>query len=105
MDDTLTVDRVLAALGVEQRQSNGPDNWLISAPYREDRHPSCSIHRASGLWNDKATGQTGDLATLVMLTRGIDRAAALALIERCGGQPSPPGPPPRGYPARSHGRR
>lgn len=83
------VEAVLRNLGVEGFKPFGPDNWLVSAPYREDRNPSLSIRRADGVWNDKATEEAGDLVDLVKLTRGGTFTDALQFVADTAGITKP----------------
>lgn len=92
--DQSGVHAVLRRLGVERFESNGPENWFVSAPYREDRKPSLSVHREDGLWNDKGTGDKGDIYELVMKSTGCPLPDAIELVADAAGI-VPNGKPPR----------
>ncbi|CAN5766878.1 hypothetical protein BH23CHL2_BH23CHL2_24960 [soil metagenome] len=83
--DERSVRAVLEALGVEKFNPYGLENWLVSAPYREDRKPSLSIHRDTGVWNDKATGEAGDFFDLIMKTTGGTLPEAVELVANVAG--------------------
>ncbi|CAN5734666.1 hypothetical protein BH23CHL2_BH23CHL2_15910 [soil metagenome] len=83
--DERAVRAVLEALGVEKFNSNGPENWFVSAPYREDRRPSCSVHRATGVFNDKTTDEAGDIFQLVMMSTGRSLPDAVELVANAAG--------------------
>lgn len=75
-----TVRDVLERLGVKKVAPAGPENWKISAPYRRDANPSVSVRRFDGVWNDKSTGQAGDLIGLVELTLNCSPLEAARFI-------------------------
>lgn len=83
--DQAAIRAVLLHLGVERLDSYGPDNWLCSAPYRKDEHPSLSVKRNTGVWNDKATGDAGDIFDLVMMKTGGMLTAAEDLVMEAAG--------------------
>lgn len=79
------VHAILQRLGVPKFSTYGSENWLVSAPYREDKDPSLSIHRSNGLWNDKATNDRGDIYDLVMKTTSCTLPEAVQLVAETAG--------------------
>ena len=74
------VEAVYRALGVASFTRGGPNNWLVSSPLREDRHPSFTIRRDDGTWHDLATGAGGDVFGAVKQANGCDFPEALAFV-------------------------
>lgn len=58
---------VVRRLGAEP-QKQGKE-WIVSAPYREDRCPSLRINPDNGMWFDDPMGEGGDAIKLWMLTK------------------------------------
>jgi len=55
------------------------------SPFREDRHPSFSISADDRLWRDHATGEGGDVVSLIIAATGCDHAAAIARVKELAG--------------------
>jgi|GEM_PF-2414220 len=52
------IDTLAAALGVTRWKSNGWARKNISSPFREDKHPSATFNRDSGVLHDFGTGES-----------------------------------------------
>ena len=59
----------------------GVNQVLVSCPVHEDQHASCSVNTATGLWNCKACGASGNVFDCYMAARGVDFATALHDLE------------------------
>lgn len=81
MLDERAVRIVFEHLGVTQF-TNAGENWLVRAPYRQDNHPSLSVRKRDGVWNDKGIGKGGSLFDAVMLTQNCDFKTALLDVAR-----------------------
>ncbi len=66
---------VVRRLGVEPEKRGR--EWIVSAPYREDRSPSLRISPAKGMWFDDPMGEGGDGIKLYMLTRRLSFVEAV----------------------------
>lgn len=65
----------------------GDDYWPTS-PLRSDSKPGSFHISVDGLWKDFATGEGGDLVSLVSKARGVSlKEAAAEIIRRSGGTP------------------
>ena len=58
---------VVRRLGFEPRKRG--KEWVIAAPYREDRSPSLRINPDKGMWFDDPMGEGGDAIKLYMLAK------------------------------------
>lgn len=75
-------------LGDRKITPAGKGEFLTTAPYREDRHPSLTFNLEKGLWYDHALNEGGDVIDLFCRCRGLDRRAALRELNRLfGGEP------------------
>jgi hypothetical protein len=74
-----TVERVVAAILPDARLRRG--EWWGCSPLREDRHAgSFSVRDEDGVFFDFASGDRGDLVTLVARSMGIPLVAAAQFI-------------------------
>jgi putative DNA primase/helicase len=54
----------------------GTDQALVCCKYHDEKNPSLSINTATGLHNCRGCGKTGTVFDLVMVSKGLDFAAA-----------------------------
>ena len=95
------VAEVVHTLFPEGRQRG--DEWVAANHVRGDRHPgSFSVNLSTGVWNDFASGEGGDLIALVAYTLGLKPADAARWLLNESAHHAPaarPAPPPRMKPA------
>ena len=95
------VAEVVRTLFPEGRQRG--DEWVAANHVRGDRHPgSFSVNLSTGVWNDFASGEGGDLIALVAYTLGLKPADAARWLLNESAHHAPaarPAPPPRMKPA------
>lgn len=63
------INIILNQLGIAVNENNAnEEGWItISAPHRADKNPSFSLNIQHGGWMDNATGESGDIYSLVKL--------------------------------------
>lgn len=81
------VEAVLRLLEIEYRRKGKELFALCPNPKHEDKNPSWSIcaefgNKTNGLFNCWSCGFRGSIISLVMLIRGIDKNAAIKLVNR-----------------------
>jgi len=78
--DENAIMAVFRSLGVTTFKTAGRENWLVCSPMRDDAHPSLSIRRHDGVWNDKGTEEAGDIFEAVMRVRHCAFPEALEYV-------------------------
>lgn len=77
-----TVRDVLDHYGVEIDFKKGnAQNYLIRCPFHNDRHPSCSVHKSTGLFLCFACGEQGNIIQLIAKLEGCDYETAEKMWE------------------------
>ena len=76
------VEDYLRSKGIEPKRSSSKGFWYCS-PMRDDKKPSFVVKKGNqckSLWNDLATGESGNVIDLCMLLEGCDAKTAINLL-------------------------
>jgi len=77
-----SVEELLDHYDVEiDRKKSNKYNWVIRCPFHDDSHPSCSVHKLSGLYNCFACGAKGNAIHLIMELEGCEYETAEKIWE------------------------
>lgn len=75
-------DCAVAMLGPPVKHAGVNDSWRN--PWRGDSNPSLDIHRETGLWTDRATGEKGDVFHLAAKIHNLDvKSDFPAVVNAC----------------------
>lgn len=70
---------------------NGKVEITVRSPFREDNNPSFGINIETGLWTDRATGESGNIVTFHAQMHKMDTKAAFKdLVKKYGDTDAPP---------------
>jgi CHC2 zinc finger/Toprim-like len=85
--DRLRIPELWHMLGLEGKPP-ARDGKACRSPFRQDRHPSFSIHNDGRRWKDHATGESGDAADFLATARNLSKAEACRELIRLAGIPA-----------------
>ena len=98
LKDKLLIPEVWQRLGLQ-----GSPGKACRSPFRQDRHPSFSIHEAGRRWKDHGTGESGDVIDFIAAACQVDNAEATRrFLALAGVQPQPSGSTPQSCATKAH---